>query len=119
MKPDDRFGRSRRRGSRRGASSDEEPISLGESLAALSARLGAGSAPAVGVIFGRWEAIVGPAIASHVRPLRLVGSTLVVGADHPAWVVQVRHLSPEILEELKKACPDGASPERIEVRVLR
>lgn len=71
------------------------------------------------VIFGRWEEIVGPAIASHVHPLRLVGATLVVGADHPAWVTQVRHLTPEILDQLREACAEGGVPERIEVRVLR
>jgi len=92
---------------------------LGDSLAAVSARLGAGPASAVAAIFGHWEAIVGPAIAAHVHPLRLAGSTLVVGADHPAWVTQVRHLTPQILEELKKACAEGDVPERIEVRVLR
>jgi len=31
----------------------------------------------------------------------------------------VRHLTPQILEELKKACAEGDVPERIEVRVLR
>lgn len=108
-----------RRGPRVRASADAEPVRLADSLAALSARLGAGSAAAVAVIFGRWEAIVGPAIASHVRPLRLVGSTLVVGVDHPAWVTQVRHLTPEILEQLKEACAERDAPERIEVRVLK
>lgn len=116
MRPPERPGR---RGPRARGGRDEEPVRLGDSLAALSARLGAGSAPTVAVIFGRWEAIVGSGVASHVRPLRLVGSTLVVGADHPAWVTQVRHLAPEILEQLKEACAEGDVPERIEVRVLR
>jgi predicted nucleic acid-binding Zn ribbon protein len=78
-----------------------------------------GNARTVAVVFGHWEAIVGPAIAVHVHPLRLEGATLFVGADHPAWVTQVRHLAPQILERVSEACAEGEAPERLEVRVLR
>jgi len=105
------------RGGRRGRS-DDDPLSITESLASVSARLGVGSPASVTVIFGHWDEIVGPAVAAHVHPLRIEGTTLLVGADHPAWVTQVRHLAPHILERMSEACADGEAPERIDVRVI-
>jgi len=96
-----------------------EPVPLSESLEALSARIGAGSAGTLAVVFGQWEAIVGPAVAAHVRPLRLESAALFVGVDHPAWVTQVKHLTPQILERLREACGEAEAPERLEVRVER
>ena len=90
---------------------------LAESLRALATRLGVGSAQTVTAVFGHWDAIVGPAVAAHVHPLRLEGTTLFLGADHPAWVTQVRYLTPQILERLAEACEVGEAPQRLEVRV--
>jgi predicted nucleic acid-binding Zn ribbon protein len=113
-----RFPKNPKPGPRR-VSTGDEPVPLSESLAALSDRLGAGSARTVAAVFGNWEAIVGPAIAAHVEPQRLEGRTLFVVADHPAWVTQVRHLTPLMLERLSERCAEGEAPERIEVRVAR
>ncbi|MGH9029094.1 MAG: DUF721 domain-containing protein [Acidimicrobiales bacterium] len=104
---------------RRSASPDEDPVRLTESLASVSAQLGAGPAGAVGTIFGRWEQIVGSVVAGHVRPLRLDSDTLVVGVDHPAWVTQIHHLAPTILERLSEACGEDEAPRQLQVRVLR
>lgn len=98
---------------------EAEPVPLAESLAALSARIGAGDAGVVAAVFGQWETIVGPALAAHVRPIRLDRSALLVGVDHPAWVTQVRHLTPEILERVREVCGKSGAPERLEVRVER
>jgi len=112
-------GRGPARAGHRRVGAGDEPVPLSESLAALSDRLGTGSARTVTAVFGNWEAIVGPAIAAHVRPQKLEGRTLFVAADHPAWVTQVRHLAPIMLERLGEACAEGEAPERIEVRVER
>ncbi|MGD0320278.1 MAG: DUF721 domain-containing protein [Acidimicrobiales bacterium] len=103
----------------RRARADDDPVPLSESLAALSGRLGVGSTRTVAAVFGHWEAIVGPTIALHAHPLRLEGDTLFVAADHPAWVTELRHLTPQILERLGRACAKGEAPERLEVRVVR
>lgn len=94
-----------------------DPVRLSESLGAVSERMGVGRSDVVGVVFGRWEELVGPAMAAHVRPLRLHGSALVVVADHPAWATQVRHLAPDVLARLAEACAPAAGPETLEVRV--
>jgi predicted nucleic acid-binding Zn ribbon protein len=104
---------------RRRARAGEDPVRLSESLAALSGRLGVGSAHAVAAVFGHWEAIVGPAIAMHVHPLKIEGDTLFVATDHPAWATQLRYLAPQILERVSQACKEGEAPERLEVRVAR
>ncbi len=93
------------------------PVRLSESLGVLSERMGVGPSDVIGVVFGRWEELVGPAMAAHVRPLRLHGAALVVVADHPAWATQVRHLAADVLARLDQACAPAPGPERLEVRV--
>jgi len=96
---------------------DDGPVRLSEVLETVSERMGVAGPDVLGAIFGRWEQLVGAAMAAHVRPLRLHDATLVVMADHPAWATQVRHLTPEILARVADACGPVAAPERLEVRV--
>jgi predicted nucleic acid-binding Zn ribbon protein len=42
------------------------------------------------LVFARWEELVGAELAAHSQPMRLQDSTLVVGADHPAWATRAR-----------------------------
>jgi predicted nucleic acid-binding Zn ribbon protein len=78
-----------------------------------------GSARVVGALFTRWEELVGPAMASHVRPLRIDGTTLICSADHQAWATQAKHLSAQILERLSAELDDAPCVERLDVRVRR
>jgi predicted nucleic acid-binding Zn ribbon protein len=95
------------------------PVRLADALGALASRLGAGRTEVVGIIFNRWEDIVGTAVAAHIRPVRIVGTTLVLHADHPAWATHIRLLAPDILGALSRECAPNDVPERIEVRVRR
>jgi predicted nucleic acid-binding Zn ribbon protein len=90
---------------------------VSEALGQVSERLGGPRPDVLTAVFGRWESIVGDAMAAHVRPLRLQQEALVVSCDHPAWATQVRHLAPDILARVQDACGAGPAPERIEVRV--
>lgn len=87
----------------------DEPIALSDVLGTVANRLGAGPAPLLRRVFTAWDELVGPAMAAHVRPLRVDGPTLVVVVDHPAWVTQLRTLAPEILARVREA--SGAGPE--------
>lgn len=101
--------------SRRG---DDGPRPLHSSLDALTDHLGMGATRSLGRLFSQWEEIVGPAVADHVRPVRVDGDTLVVTVDHPAWATQVRHLGDEMLERVGEIT-GPPRPTRLEVRVRR
>ncbi|HXX89607.1 MAG TPA: DUF721 domain-containing protein [Acidimicrobiales bacterium] len=103
----------------RRARSTDGPTPLAESLGVVADRLGMGRADVVGAVFSRWEEIVGPAVAAHVRPLRIEGTTLVVTADHPAWAVQIKHLRTEVLQRVGEVTGGARAPDDIEVRVRR
>lgn len=103
---------------RRGRSG-EGVVRIGDALGEVASHLGAGRADVVGAVFGRWDEIVGPAVAAHVRPVRVDGVTLVVSADHPAWATQLRHLAPDILARLRDVCGAHNALERLDVRVRR
>ncbi len=100
----------RRRGS--------EPRSLESSLDALSRRLGQEGASGLGGLFSRWTEIVGPAMAEHVRPVRIDAESLIVTVDHPAWATQVRRLGESLLDKVSEQV-GVQRPARLEVRVRR
>jgi predicted nucleic acid-binding Zn ribbon protein len=107
------------------ARAHDEPIPLGDSLHAVVRGLrpettsGTPAAPAaaLGALFGRWEQAVGAAVAAHVQPIKLDGTTLVVMVDDPAWATQLKFLEGTLRERLLEVA--GARIERLEVRVAR
>lgn len=100
----------------------DEPIRLGDSLQQVVRELRPeGTAPArasaIGGLFGRWEEAVGAAVAAHVQPVKLDGTTLVVKVDDPAWATQLRFLEGTLRQRLAEVA--GVDVARIEVRVDR
>ena len=95
-----------------------EPRPLDGSLEALSRRMGLEGATGVGRLFAGWTEIVGPAMAEHVRPVRVDAGALVVTVDHPAWATQVRRLGDTLLDRVAEYAGIGR-PARLEVRVAR
>ncbi|MCB0979299.1 MAG: DUF721 domain-containing protein [Ilumatobacter sp.] len=101
--------------------SGDEPIRLGDSLHQVVRGLrpegaaAAASASAIGGVFGKWEAAVGPAVAAHVTPVKLDGTTLVVQVDDPAWATQLRFLEATVRERLAEVA--GAQVDHLDVRV--
>ncbi|HZM58034.1 MAG TPA: DUF721 domain-containing protein [Acidimicrobiales bacterium] len=103
-------------GSRDGG--DRGPRPLDASLDAVSQRLGMRDSRGLGRLFSRWQDIVGPAMASHVQPVRIDAEALVVNVDHPAWATQVRYLGDELLDRVAEQA-GVERPGRLEVRVRR
>ena len=62
---------------------------------------------AVAGVFGRWPAIVGEQVASHVRPVAFEEGELIVEADSSAWAQQMRLLAPQILKRLAEELGAG------------
>ncbi len=116
-----------RRSWRRRSGIDRGPRPIGESLddavagfVPPSAATDASRPPdltagALSAVFSRWEEIVGPAVARHVRPIRFSGGALVVAVDQPAWATQVRALGPGLLARVGEV--GGVVPERLQVIV--
>lgn len=79
--------------------------------------LAAPSSTVVGGVFGQWQEAVGPAVADHVQPVRLDGSTLTVEVDDPAWATQVAFFESTIKQRLADVA--GATVTTVLVRVRR
>jgi predicted nucleic acid-binding Zn ribbon protein len=103
-------------GDRRGRG-DEGPRRVSETLDEVVRHIAPQSAGEFGAVFGRWEEIVGHALAMHVRPIRVTDEALVVAADHPAWATQVRALGTTLLAQVGEVA--GRAPGRLEVVVRR
>lgn len=101
---------------------DDEPVRLGDSLHDVVRSLrpdgnSDSNASSLGGVFGRWDEAVGDALAAHVQPVKLDGTTLVVQVDDPAWATQLKFLEATLKQRLLEIA--GATIERIEVRVAR
>lgn len=114
----DRHARRRERDGRRARAGDD-PVTVADAIGAVVRRLGMERPDVVATIFARWDELVGPAMAAHVRPQRVDGQTLVVVADHPAWATQTRHLAPDVLARIAERCGPATVPTRVDVRVRR
>ena len=91
---------------------------MAQSIAKVLSRIGASPSPqTMDLVFSRWEEVAGPELASHLQPMRLQNSTLVVGADHPAWATRARMESERILTRVHQL--GDTTIERIEVVVQR
>ncbi|MEV4621707.1 DciA family protein [Asanoa sp. NPDC049573] len=51
-------------------------------------------------VFGAWEKVVGPDIASHCRPIKLADGELTVEAESTAWATQLRLLAASLLKRI-------------------
>ena len=92
-----------------------EPRQLKDGLDAVVRSLKVASVDTVQGVFARWEEAVGPAVAAHVRPVKLDGAVLLVEVSEPGWATQLRYLEADVIERLHTV--SGARVERIEVRV--
>jgi predicted nucleic acid-binding Zn ribbon protein len=104
--------------SHRRTGEDPGPRRLEHSLDSVSRQLGLEDSRGLGAVFARWEEIVGPAMAEHVRPYRLDAESLVVSVDHPAWATQVRHRSESLLDRVAEQT-GVTRPPRLDITIRR
>jgi predicted nucleic acid-binding Zn ribbon protein len=95
-------------GVRSGAHPDaRDPQTLGSTLGRLVAERGWQAPVAVGGVIGRWDAVVGPDLAGHCKPLAFDEGVLVVQAESTAWATQVRLLVPTLMRRLAEEVGEG------------
>ena len=70
--------------------------------------------PLPALITARWEIIVGKQISAHTAPISLDNGILLIHADHPGWLAEVRRLPKSHL--LKKITSIPGLPEIRDVR---
>jgi predicted nucleic acid-binding Zn ribbon protein len=93
--------------SRAGRNQREDPQPLRAAIDGLLDDQGWRAAAAVGSVFGRWEQIVGTALAAHTRPGGFADGELLVIADSTAWATQVRLLRPQLIQRLNSELGRG------------
>ena len=96
----------------------EDPQQVKTVLDRLVRSFGAPSSSAVETVFSKWESLVGPQMAGHVRPLSVEDDCLVLGVSDPAWASQVTWLGPELVAKLAKLDPQSRIG-RVEIRIVR
>ncbi|MFV0307119.1 MAG: DUF721 domain-containing protein [Desertimonas sp.] len=95
---------------------DGDMVSVSAALDRVVRSLRGGASRAeVGGVFGRWDDVVGPALAQQVRPIRLDRGVLLVEVDDPAWSTHVRFLADDLRGRLRAVA--GVEVDEIEVRV--
>lgn len=80
----------------------DAPEPLATALDRLSKKLGGPPSAVLRAIFGRWEELVGPTVAAHVRPVALRGKVLLVAADAPAWATQMAWLGADLARKVNQ-----------------
>jgi predicted nucleic acid-binding Zn ribbon protein len=95
------------RAGRAGRTRREDPQPLRAAIDGLLDDQGWRAAAAVGSVFGRWEQIVGAALAAHTRPGGFADGELLVIADSTAWATQVRLLRPQLIQRLNSELGRG------------
>jgi predicted nucleic acid-binding Zn ribbon protein len=93
--------------SRAGRGRREDPQPLGAAIEGLLDDQGWRTSAAVGSVFGRWEQIVGEALAAHTRPGGFTDGELLVIADSTAWATQVRLLRAQLIRRLNSELGAG------------
>lgn len=79
-----------------------DPQLFGAVLARLIKNRGWQQPAAEGAVFGAWERVVGPDLAAHCRPIKLVDGELTVEAESTAWATQLRLLAGRLLGQIAK-----------------
>lgn len=80
-----------------------DPAMIGDQLDRLLSDRGWQVDVAAGSVMGRWDEIVGAAVAAHARPVSFSDGELTVRADSTAWTTQLRLLSSTLLGNFERA----------------
>lgn len=90
-------------GKGRARDNGRDPAMIGDQLDRLLSDRGWQVDVAAGSVMGRWDEIVGEAVATHARPVSFSEGELTVRADSTAWTTQLRLLSSTLLGNFEQA----------------
>lgn len=87
--------------------SDRDPATAGAVMDAIVSSGGWTQRLAVHTVTGRWDQIVGPAVAEHSVVEQFADGVLTVRCDSTAWATQMRMLAPQLLRRLADEAGEG------------
>jgi len=58
-------------------------------------------------LFLRWPELVGPKIAEHTEPVKLMRNRLEVLCDHDVWRTELQFMKPELLKSIAEKIGEG------------
>ena len=77
-----------------------DPQLFGAVLAKLVKTRGWQRPAAEATVFGAWEKVVGPDIATHCRPVTLTDGVLTIEAESTTWATQLRFMTASLLAQI-------------------
>ncbi len=77
---------------------DDDPVPIGDALAAVRAELGLPAGDVLGVLDRRWSEIVGKDVAAHAHLLAVRDGVISVAVDSTPWATQLRFLEATLIE---------------------
>lgn len=77
-----------------------DPALFGDVLARLVKARGWQQPAAEGAVFGAWERVVGPDVATHCKPVKLADGELTIEAESTAWATQLRLLAAKLIVKI-------------------
>ncbi|HVF20448.1 MAG TPA: DciA family protein [Mycobacteriales bacterium] len=101
-------GETRRLQAGRGRRKGGDPVAFGAAIEALLAARGWQGEARVAAVMGRWDELVGEALADKCAPVSLVDGELLVSAVSTAWATQLRLMSAELRKRLNEELGAGA-----------
>ena len=100
--------------------SPDEPVGprrIGETLDALTKRLGLAPPDSLSKVFAGWDGLVGELLAAHLRPVGLRDGVLTVEVTEPAWATQLKFLGDDLIRRVNDQVGAGTVTE-LTVRVV-
>jgi predicted nucleic acid-binding Zn ribbon protein len=86
---------------------ENDPVPVGEALAAVSAEFGLGDPATLARLTAAWPEIVGPAVAAHTRLRTLRDANLTIAVDAGPWATELRYLSDTLRERFDAVAGSG------------
>ncbi|MXW42694.1 MAG: DUF721 domain-containing protein [Acidimicrobiia bacterium] len=78
----------------------DEPRLVGEILEQVASSWQVSSIEVLQLIFGSWEDLVGPILATHATPMRLYNKELTVVVDDPVWATEMKFFSADLVSRI-------------------
>jgi len=85
----------------------DEPVALGDSLAAVGRQLGMPEPDVFAKLAEAWPGIVGDQLAPHTSVRSLRDGVCTVEADGPGWATRLRYAERQLVERAGECCGAG------------